>query len=360
MVLRFLLAIAQIGLLAQLEPPGRSTNEQTTQSTTKPAATGAAATETPEQVLSAFLTAMLERDDAGIRRTALPDRELSILLNSQPLTATQKAIAKAALNPASFRRLKVGDRITLHGGKTILLDKSRINERRQEITLRGAPLPFILVNVNGEWKVDASALVAARNAAAATRERATASRAKWMADAKLMDQLGNETTVDDLKFRPPASFRTVKVPIPIGRASGWTGAPRKNGSFPSIVVLVIPDEADANRPLGTLVEESLVEIQKRYGADWTRSPVELGQIDNLPSARARWSATLVAGRKDVLGRKTRGVLYLIKHGSKFVQVMIQDAAQGADKSLPICEASALTLRRASDGPANASKSDAQK
>jgi hypothetical protein len=304
---------------------------------------------TPEGVLKEFLTAMVENDAAGVRRTALPDRELSVLWHSEPLTAAQKAIAKAELNPSNFRRLKVGDQVTIPDGRKLVLDENSINDRQQEITMPNAPVPFLLVKVKDEWKVDASPLIAARNAAAAAEERnKVGGRANWLADAKILDQLGNETTIDGLTFRPPAGFRPNKVPLPSGQSTGWTGTPRQNGFYPLIAISVIPSDADASRPISALLEESLAEIQKRYGTDWGHSPFELGRIDNLLSIRTRWSGTLAAGRKEFIGRKTRGVFYVIKHGRKFVQVMIQDAVPDADKSLPLCEASALTLRRVPD------------
>jgi hypothetical protein len=313
----------------------------------KPAPT---ATNTPEEALKDFLTAMIENDQAGIQRTALPNPELSLLWQGDKLTPAQKAIAKAGMNPSTFRRLKVGDVVQVPRGPKIVMDEKRINERTQHIVLPDGPLPFMLVKVGNSWKVDASPIIAGRIAAAAVNERhAAAARPKWVAETKLQDQLAADTVIEGLKFRPPAGYRPVNIPIPAGQSSGWIGKRHQDGSFPSIIVIVVAAGADQNRSLSSLLELALPQIQKQYTKNWNQSPVELGRIDNLVGARVRWSGAASVGRKQYIGRKMQGVVYLIAFGRKFVQVMIQEVADD-DKTVALCEASALTLRPASDKP----------
>ncbi|HEV8000710.1 MAG TPA: hypothetical protein VGP63_12575 [Planctomycetaceae bacterium] len=314
----------------------------------KPAATG---TNTPEEALKDFLAAMIENDQAGIQRTALPNPELSLLWHSDKLTPAQKAIARAEINPSSFRRLKVGDRVKLPGGQKIVFDKNWINDRRQAISVSDGPLPFILVKVKDEWRVDATPLIAGRLAAAAVGERHTAAgRPNWVPDAKLLNQLGDETTIDGLKIRIPAGFRPVKTEVP-GHSSAWVGTKRPDGTFPEIVIYVVPASDYGNRPLTSRLEFTLPELQKEYGKDWSQSAVELGRIDDLVCARARWSGTGTAGPKELVGKKMQGAIYLMEHGDMLVEVMIRDQWAEGKNSFPLCEASVLTLRRAARKPA---------
>jgi hypothetical protein len=315
----------------------------------KPAATG---TNTPEETLKDFLTAMIENDQAGIQRTALPNPELSLLWHSDKLTPAQKAIARAEINPSSFRRLKVGDRVKLPGGQKIVFDKNWINDRRQAISVSDGPLPFILVKVKDEWRVDATPLIAGRLAAAAVGERHTAAgRPNWVPDAKWLNQLGDETTIDGLKIRIPSGFRPVKTQVPAGHSSAWVGTKRQDGTFPEIVIYVVPASDYGNRPLTSRLEFTLPELQKEYGKDWSQSAVELGRIDDLVCARARWSGTGTAGPKELVGKKMQGAIYLMEHGDMLVEVMIRDQWAEGKNSFPLREASVLTLRRAVRKPA---------
>jgi hypothetical protein len=355
MAIRSLLVIGQLlCLLAAFDPPGDSaTQKPGPLSVTKPGANAAAGARTPEDVLSAFLTAMMDDDQEGIRRTALPNPELSVLWHGEPLTAAQKVVAKAAFKPSYFRRLKVGDPMRIPGGRKIVLDKRWINERRLAITMPDGRLPFFLVKIKDEWRVDASPVIAGRLAAAAVGERHTAAgRPNWVPDAKLLNQLGDEATIEGLKIRIPAGFRPTKTEAPGGHSAAWIGTPRQDGTYPEIVLFVVPASDYGNRPLTSRLEFTLPELQKEYGKDWSQSSVELGRIDGLVCARARWSGTATAGRKELIGKKMQGAIYLIEieHGDKLAEVMIQDQSLEGKNSFPLCEASVLTLRRANDGP----------
>ncbi len=59
------------------------------------------------------------------------------------------------------------------------------------------------------------------------------------------------------------------------------------------------------------------------------------------------------GGKGLLGRRMRGVVYLVALDDQLIEIMMQDVVPEADKTLPLCEASALTLRRS---PSDSSRS----
>ena len=117
-----------------------------------------------------FLLAMLEGDEQELRKWSLPHKDLDLLLGGQrPPQEVLKQI-KQAFETTPIKRLKVGDKVELPGGRTIAVDKSRVNENRQLLQMERDPLPWTLVKKKGAWKVDPSPVIAARKAAAAARQ----------------------------------------------------------------------------------------------------------------------------------------------------------------------------------------------
>ena len=186
-------------------------------------------------------------------------------------------------------------------------------------------------------------------AAAQTRlRRAVARIGNWKADSQLLNQLGEETTVEGLKFRPPARYRPFNVPLKAGRASAWIERGREQGAAGSIVVSVIPRNPDNHSDLTTILDRSLGPYKRRYAKDWSRSDAEQGKIAGLLCARAHWSGTCTEGPKELLGKPMHGIVYVEECGDKLVQVLIKGGDPGFERSLPVCETSALTLQKAPD------------
>ena len=159
-------------LLVNFDPPQQAGNTiPPAQSATKAPGDHKAGPRTPEETIKAFVTAMFDEDQDGIRRTALPNPDLALLWQGDKLTAVQRAMAIAELKSWRFRRLKVGDEVQLPGGKKFVIDENRVDERHLMISVTDSPLPFLLVKVGQEWKVDASPVIASRKAAAAVRRR---------------------------------------------------------------------------------------------------------------------------------------------------------------------------------------------
>lgn len=351
MIRTCLLALAPlVGLLADVDPPqGAAPPTTPAQSATKPDASHTTAARTPEDVLKAFMLALFDGDQEAIRRTALPSPDLAVLWQADKLTVGQKAIAVAQINSSRPRRLKVGETVKLPGGKKLVIDANRVNDRTLMIDAFEAPVPFILVKAGDEWKVDASPIIAARKAAAMTRQRrASAGGDNWKVDPKLLDRLGDDTTVEGFKFRPPAGYHQIKVVLRSGQASGWMGARRANGTAASIVVNVIPGKADNEQALGKILDRSLGPYKRRYAKDWTRSPADRGKLAGQASVRATWSGTCTEGPKELLGKAMQGIVYVAASGDKLVQVLIKSEASEAQTTLPLCEASARTLQKVSE------------
>ena len=67
---------------------------------------------------------------------------------------------------APIQQLKVGETVTMPGGKTLTVDDSMVNEDTAMLTMQGNPIPFTLKRGDAGWKVDPAPMIAARKAAA--------------------------------------------------------------------------------------------------------------------------------------------------------------------------------------------------
>jgi hypothetical protein len=92
-----------------------------------------------------------------------------LLGGEQPPQRLLKQI-KQAFEIMPIKRLKIGDKVDLPGGRTMTVDESRVNENRLLLQMERDPLPWTLVKRKGAWKVDPSPVIAARKAAAAFRD----------------------------------------------------------------------------------------------------------------------------------------------------------------------------------------------
>jgi hypothetical protein len=170
----------------------------------------------------------------------------------------------------------------------------------------------------------------------------------WKADPKLLDLLAEETTLEGLRFRPPIGYQPFNVPLRSGHASGWIGSKRKDGAPASIVVSVIPGKVDNEVALSLILDGSLTPYKHRHAKDWTRSDPKRGKIADLACLRSHWSGTCTEGQPQLIGKPVRGIVFVGAYGDKVVQVLIKGAVPEDETSLPLCEASALTLHKASD------------
>jgi hypothetical protein len=95
----------------------------------------------------------------------VPGREVLVEEGGdQPPPEARKEI-EAHLKDLPLTRLKVGQQITLPGGKTFVMTSDMINESRQQLTGPDIPFPFIVVKEKGQWKVDPTPVIAARRTA---------------------------------------------------------------------------------------------------------------------------------------------------------------------------------------------------
>jgi hypothetical protein len=304
----------------------------------------------PEDVLRRFLVALLRQYEAGIRATTLANSEAAVLWQGSRDFAGERAEAIKSAASISFHRLKVGDEVQIPGGRTLRLDEDCVNEDRQQIACSDFPLPFILVKETDGWRVDASPFIGARKAAAtAMRKNANpVSMPSWSADAALLDKLDREVTLTGWKLRPPTEYKFVDQSTPPNKAFIWAGPVQKDETFATMVILIVPaGPAERTAELESLLKDSMTGIETRRDA-WTSFPPENGRIGELEFIRARWSGVCKTGKQQLIGKQMHGVIYVGRDSDTLIEIMVEDVEPYHEKSLPIGEAAAWTLRK-SDG-----------
>jgi hypothetical protein len=126
---------------------------------------------TPEEALKTFLLALAAQDGAILRAITLPDEEFDWLLKGRPAPPELLATMRSQLDRTPFRRLAAGDRVTMPGNRSGVIQPVDVREGRVVLLPRGAPFPTRLERVDGHWKVLARTFIAARKAAEAQRDQ---------------------------------------------------------------------------------------------------------------------------------------------------------------------------------------------
>lgn len=130
----------------------------------------------PEAVLRQFLVAMTLGDRETGKTLLRPNPTNQILWQGTPPPSEAAEEVKQHFQELELRRLTVGEKVTLPGGKVLVVDESEVNAGRVLIAAADAPLPFVLVRLEGLWKVDAKPIIAARTAAFSARKNAALER----------------------------------------------------------------------------------------------------------------------------------------------------------------------------------------
>jgi hypothetical protein len=136
----------------------------------------------PEEVLRAFFLAMILNDEAQVRALALPADGLELLWKGVPPPPEAEEQVKKQIAGQAIKTLKPGDEFTLPGKRRMTVPDEDVADDRAVMLPEGAPTPTRMRKVDGQWRVDARPLIAARKAAAA---------AKAKAKAKDKDKAGN-------------------------------------------------------------------------------------------------------------------------------------------------------------------------
>jgi hypothetical protein len=171
--------------------------------------------------------------------------------------------------------------------------------------------------------------------------------AEWAPDAVILKQLGAAVPVEKYTLRLPKEYEEAQKPenAPPGvSAWAWTGAARRDGTKPSITLLLLTlpaaqQEKIKNLPLDELADRMIGGVKKNR-TNWKQAKLEKGVINGVNFARIRWEGT-----EPKQNWEMRGFVYVARDGDTIVQIASQDIKPETEKALPITEASALTFKR---------------
>jgi hypothetical protein len=136
---------------------------------------------TPESALREFLTALALQDEKTLREVVLPTEDFAWLLKGQTPPAGQAEELRAYFSKIPLRVLKPGDTFELKSRtamKTVKVLPEEVTADRAVLMLEHGIVPSRLQKVAGQWKVDATPVIASRKAASAARERAKSATPK--------------------------------------------------------------------------------------------------------------------------------------------------------------------------------------
>ncbi len=114
--------------------------------------------QSPENVIRAFVTAVSSKNEQAIRRVILPNKNAAVLW--QGVSRIRQSLA----NITGWRECKAGETVALAGKRKLTITDEMVDDNRKMfVAMVGdqlMPPPVPLVLADGEWKVDASFLIA--------------------------------------------------------------------------------------------------------------------------------------------------------------------------------------------------------
>jgi hypothetical protein len=117
------------------------------------------------EVACEFLLAMVNQDQARIRELSIERENMHVLWQGGPIPPQERERVTREIAMLQFRRAKAGDTVPLPGGGSFVAGP-QIDNVRKSILIPVNPafrdLLFVMEVKGGMWKVDPSALIAAR------------------------------------------------------------------------------------------------------------------------------------------------------------------------------------------------------
>lgn len=175
----------------------------------------------------------------------------------------------------------------------------------------------------------------------------TKSSAPWTPSAAALKQLDPAVEVDQYTLRVPKGYERQQVDanVPPGmKVWGWASAARKDGTKASITMNLMAIPAARANQIKSMSLEQLADRMigglKRQRTNWKQERAETGAVNGIKFARIRWAGTEPNRLGDM-----RGVVYVSFDGDNLLQLASQDPVAYTAKTLPLAEASILTLKR---------------
>lgn len=305
----------------------------------------------PEDVLRAFLLAMLAQDERGIRALMIQNERGIVLWRDEPIPEEHIENAKKQIQDVKFRRVKVGESIDIPGQGPVEHTAEMINDNRVVLTAPGYPIPFIVVRAGKEWKVDAGPLISARFQARNTKTTRQQKwdqrkRNEWVAQSDAAKQLDAEIEISPgLKLRPPAGYDLQQAGNDAGKSLTCRGPMRddNSGSIFQVIVATLPEEDTKDLQTSPrFADDYLAKFQRsiRFPVEWHEPKIDRGTIAGAEFTRVQFSATAPKSQKMLYGWFYFGVV-----DGKLVIMSTTDLEPHEQEAFPILEASTLSLRR---------------
>ena len=137
---------------------------------------GSGPEDTPEGALRAFFLASAFGDEAALRDLTLPTPRFDLLLQGKRVPAAKADEFRRSIARMTMKRIKPGAMMKLPNGRIFEVDPGYPIRERAWIMPEGTAYPTELRRVGGTWKVDASKIIAAREAEADARRADEARR----------------------------------------------------------------------------------------------------------------------------------------------------------------------------------------
>ncbi|GAA5507415.1 SHD1 domain-containing protein [Novipirellula caenicola] len=173
----------------------------------------------PEDVLRQFLVALAGGNRRQVVTLILPHPNAAVLLQGEAAPPQVVAEMKKQIASEEIRRLKLGEKVSLPGGRTMTVGDEDVSTERVLLQIPNHPIPYSLIRKKNGWRVDAAPIIQARVAALAARDKIeTAGRdrietaARDKIETAMRDKGGAAAPVSDDKdsaAKPSGDWHTV-------------------------------------------------------------------------------------------------------------------------------------------------------
>lgn len=124
----------------------------------------------PERTLRRFAIALVAGNERDLRATAVPHDDLDVLLSDKRPSGTALQMIRTQIERSRIKTHQANEEIKLPNGQTFTVTPDLVGDDRKVMSLVAMPIPMCLRRIDGQWRVDAYPLIAARRASATSQE----------------------------------------------------------------------------------------------------------------------------------------------------------------------------------------------
>jgi hypothetical protein len=126
-----------------------------------------------EPVARRFLMAMFENDAEEVKRLSLPHPDQAVLWQGAPLKPAERDLLRKQVEGMTAREANAGEVLRLPDGRVQTAASPLTGPDRTVLVLEDgrSSLVFLLVQAEGQWRVDAGSFIAARKVVKAAPDK---------------------------------------------------------------------------------------------------------------------------------------------------------------------------------------------